>query len=226
MTDGISIHRMDETTFGYADIVRLLHLSFEERVEQGLLFTCSTITTEEYEKKMKPGVVLVAVGAGDDEKEKLWGTIAYRILGDKKGTRFGYLEYLAIHPDAKRRGLGQRLFMDSLRRLAEEGVDYVVSTTAAGALSSIRCHLKTGFRKIGLLSYPKTNYYSILFRQYLYRNGMTRRERARSSVMNSKPVCSLQFLGSSLWTRLTRTKDGKGTALVRMAKKAGAVLHR
>ena len=219
----ISIQRLEETIFNYGDIVNLLHLSFEERLEQGLHFSCSSISEEDYRKKMAKGTVLVAVLSNPEQPAQLVGTIAHRVFTDNHGTKLGYIEYLAIHPDMKRRGLGQNLLRDSLDILMEKGAEYVISTTAVGANSSVQCHKKVGFKIVGLLSYPATQYYSFLFRIYLLSDKISYWKRIVYRIKNSLPFCSILYLISSIKTRITRTATGKETRLLKTIKRIRSI---
>lgn len=158
----LMITSIGDSPFSYSEVVDLIHSSFEERLNQGLHFTCSTITIDQFIEKTKKGIVLVA---WDSDSSSLLGSSTVSIRKDKKGVLYGYHEYLAISPKAKRLGVGTKLLESHTHNLINTCAQYVLSDTAVGADSSVKWHVKNGFRIIGLRSFPSTNYYSFKFRK-------------------------------------------------------------
>ena len=153
----VIIKRLDETDVSYEQIVSLMHKSFEERLQQGLNFTCSFMSVEQYKEKNADGIVFVAL---DEDSNELMGSIAVHIRTDSENKNYGYNEFLAVSPKAKRLGIGTKLARACERVVQEVGGTYIMCDTAVGATSSVRYHLKQGFKIIGLRSYSSTNYYS------------------------------------------------------------------
>ena len=116
----IIIRNLSESTFSRSDIVSLLHLSFQERLDAGLDFTCSYITEEYYKQKTENSIIKVAI---DSDSNILVGTVSTTLFTDRNGASYGYMEYLAIHPDYKRKGIGTDLFQSLLADL--KSVDYI-----------------------------------------------------------------------------------------------------
>ncbi len=178
MNDSLIICRVEDSPFCSEDVVSLIHESFKERLDQGLCFTCSSITVEQFDEKMSDGITLVAY---DDDSMTLLGTASTHLYLDSGNKEYGYYEYMAVIPSAKRMGIGSRLLEESIINLKRQGAEYVISDTACGARSSVKWHLKNGFHIIALRSYSSTNYYSYIFRKQLvgksrwdnclYRNG-------------------------------------------------------
>ena len=102
----VVINLLSETNVSYQQLTDLLHAAFEERLEQGLSFTCSTMSAEQFEAKMKDGYVFVAL---NKETNELLGTVTIHVGTDKSGNVFGYHEYLAVSPKVKHLGVGTKL---------------------------------------------------------------------------------------------------------------------
>ena len=195
----IVIKKIVETSFTYEDVIALIHESFKERLEQGLNFTCSFMTADDYKAKLgKDGITLVAY---DEETNILYGTAMTHIYKDSKGCNYAYNEYLAIAPIAKRKGIGSRLLKAREDIAIENNCDYVMSDTSVNADSSVAYHLKNGFRIIGFKSYGSTNYYSYLFRKQL----------TPSRIWSNGLFCKMVYLKSYIQTRIIRKKNGDFT---------------
>lgn len=205
----IIINPIAESPFSYDDVVNLLHDSFKERQEQGLEFTCSTMTVESFKNRTKQGTVLVAWGK---DANGLLGTVTITIHTDSKGVIYGYHENLAISPCAKRLGIGTKLLEECIIITTNAGGQYILSDTAVGATSSVRWHKKNGFKIIALRSFSSTNYYSFIFRRQL----------SPSQIWSSELYTSLRFRISSIIIKLLYKVDGSFTPLGRLV----STLHR
>lgn len=157
----IKIELLKKTDFSLEEVLRLIKESFQERLLDGLNFTCSRMSIEQFRQRVSDGVVFVAI----DDGKKLVGTGSLHVYIDDAICRYGYVEYLAVHPAYKRSGIGSMILNAQMKYLEERKCLYALSDTAVGATSSVRCHLKNGFKKIGVESYRSTDYYSILFRK-------------------------------------------------------------
>jgi ribosomal protein S18 acetylase RimI-like enzyme len=71
--------------------------------------------------------------------------LAYAVTG-LSGNQ-GYLQRLAVHPDARRRGLGRALGLDGLRWLRRKGVSEAVVNTQLGNEPALALYLSLGFRQ-------------------------------------------------------------------------------
>lgn len=191
----IVVKRKDETSVTYEEITDLMHRSFEERLQQGLNFTCSFMTIETFKEKTKNGYLLVALDADTD---KLLGTTTFQVRKDEHGCIYGYNELLAVSPDFKRCGVGAKLEKAYTDLAKKTECAYIMADTAVGATSSIKYHLNCGFKIVGLMSSPSTNYYSYLFRKQLN----------KSFVWNNFLYCKFVFLWSFFKTKLKMRQDG------------------
>lgn len=202
----IDIRLLSDSNITYQQIVELMHASFEERIQQGLRFTCSSMTAEQFEKKVHDGFTFVALNT---ETNELLGTATLHIKKDKKGIVYGYHEYLAVSPKAKHLGIGTKLLKERLLLLLlSHGGKYVMSDTACGATSSVNWHLKNGFLIYELESYRSTNYWSYVFIKYL-----------DNSIRKSNVQIKLHYWSSWLFIRLTRNVNGQDTKLGKLYKR-------
>lgn len=197
----ILVDRIENTGISPGQVVALLHESFEERLQQGLRFTCSSMTEEQYRERTKDAAVFVAV---DRDKGCLAGTAAVHIDEKEKSA---YYEYMAVAPGYKGYGIASLIFNKSVLPLVESSAcDYVMSDTAAKAESSVRWHRKQGFKVVGYGSYPSTNYYSYIFRKQL----------SHPSKWDSACYSKLALSYWTVRTRLIWKADGTRTLFGRL----------
>ena len=201
----VVVKLLPETDISYRQLADLLHAAFEERLEQGLRFTCSTMTVEQFESKMKDGLVFVAV---DEENDNLLGTVTIHLRREKRGRLYGYQEYLAVHPGAKHTGVATKLCEAWDANLRARGATYVMSDTACEAASSVKWHLKNGFKIYELESYRSTDYWSYVFIKYL-----------DDSTRKSSLRIIRHYWLSWIFIKLTRNKNGSDTKLGVLFKK-------
>ena len=201
----IVIRRLQDYNYSYRDVVELLHEAFQERLEQGLRYTCSTMTEEQFRKKTAGGIVYVAV----DDETGLCGTATLTIRTDKHGVKYGYNEYNGIRSDMKGKGIGTMLYIYREREGRKNGCEYLLSDTSTQATSAVKYHLKNGFRIIGLKSYRSTNYWSYVFRRQL----------VPSKKWDSTIYCRWRYVKSWIFIRLTRDINGNDTLVGRSYKR-------
>lgn len=72
------------------------------------------------------------------------GVIGYAVCG-RAGQR-GYVQRLAVDPDAQRRGTGRALLLDGLRWMRRRGVQRAVVNTQVGNAPALALYLALGFR--------------------------------------------------------------------------------
>jgi len=200
----IVVKQLNESPITYQQIADLQHDAFLERLEQGLRFTCSTMSAEQFEAKMKDGIVFVAL---DNETNELLGTVTIHIKIDKGDNVYGYHEYLAVSPKAKYSGVGTKLAQAWNKLLEEKAAKYVLSDTACEATSSVNWHLKNGFQIYELESYRSTNYWSFVFIKYL-----------DDSLKKSPLQMKLHYWCSWLFIKTTRHKNGSDTVIGKIYK--------
>ena len=200
----IKIYRREDTDVTYKQIIDLLHSSFQERLAQGLRYSCSFMTEEQYIEKTKKGIVLVAI---DEETKKLAGTTTLN-LDTVSGVKRGYMEYVAIEDAYKHCGIGN-LLVEEIKKLAVlEKCSYILSDTSTQAISAVRYHLKNGYKIVGLESFRSTNYWSYVFRMQMI----------PSKKWESDVYCKFRYFLSWLFMHITRDINGNDTTIGKIHK--------
>lgn len=207
-----SVIKLQDTSIPIHDVVELIHLSFKERIEQGINFSCSNIGIPEFIERTKDGIVFLAI---DNKTGELLGEATTRLRRNAKRQLFGENVYVAIHPKAKRRGIASALFKEQLAYLQLAKAEYIISYTAEKAASSVAYHLKNGFHIIGLRSFRDNDYYSFLFRYQIKKKTLLQR------AYSSRFLCRIRFIVSSIITRTMLHKDGSLTRLGRLLRFKG-----
>lgn len=200
----IEIHQKGED-ISWEELTDLLHASFQERIDQGMHFSCSYLTPEEFKRDSANAVVLVAI---DKDNNRLAGTCSVVICQGDKGN-WAYFQNMAIHPDYKRRGVGSRLEEHRTEIARVNGCQYVMGDTATGARSSINLRKKYGFRIVGLKSWPNTNYYSYVFRKQL----------VDDPKWNNPLYCKMRYYLSAMKCKLKYHANGEHTPLMKLVVK-------
>lgn len=190
----IEIHQKGEET-SWEELANLLHDAFQERLDQGLHFSCSYLTPDDFEHISADAVVLVAI---DKDNDRLVGTSSVVIHPNAKGN-WAYFQNTAVHPDYKHRGVGSKLEERRTEVARENGCQYVLGDTATRAKSSINMRKKYGFRIVGLKSWPNTNYYSYVFRKQLVPH----------PLWSNSLFCKIHYWLSALKCKLMYHPDGK-----------------
>lgn len=192
----LEIHPKDELT-SWEELVVLFHESFQERLDQGLNFTCSFFTPEDLERRSEDCVVLVAIDKDCDDR--LVGTVSFSKLSRSKAEHLN----LAVIPSYKHAGVATQLLKALLDLAFKSGCNYIVSDTAEQAISSVKWHKKNGFYPFSLRSFGSTNYYSIIFRKQLKHHWL----------WSNPNCCAMHFALSSAINKLYRNSDGSLTKL-------------
>ena len=159
-------------------------------------FICSSFTPEYLEKLSEHSIILVALDK--DQNDALAGAAVLRIMHDDRGT-WGYFTDMGIKPSFKRCGIGSKLEAQRVAVAKENGCSFVMSDTAIGAKSSVKWHLRNGFRIVELLSWPNTNYYSYNFRKQL----------VPDAKWSNSLFCKIHYWLSALKCKLMYLPDGK-----------------
>ena len=175
----------------YVKALDLIHRSFEEHINHGIVFTCSNFTLDDLKKKTDNGYITTVL-----LDRKLIGFHYFSISGE-----CAYGEFLAINPEYKRQGIASEILRKETKFLLDKGIVCLIEDTSADALSSVKYHLKNGYRIVGFASYRSTDYYSLVFRKQL----------VSPSLWNSVLWCECSFVFSFIRCRLMRKRDGSYT---------------
>lgn len=151
----IIFHENPHTPYG--ELALLLNRAFEERKKEGIDFSYASYSAEDLNKHIGDGFYIVAF-----EGEKVVGMVAL-LQKERHGIKYSTHECLAVDPEMKNKGIASKLFSRFLELAKDINSDFIISTTAEKAYSSIRYHKKNGFKTFLFVSFPTTPYYSYCF---------------------------------------------------------------
>ena len=119
----------------------ILFDAFEERRIQGINFKCGHFTPEDVKKEMKDNSFLFLAYTEDNIPV---GTAMLKIRS-KYGLKYGGYENLAVRSQYKGKGVAKLLFNERFKKAQSLDLDFLTSTTATQAFSSVQYHKKMGF---------------------------------------------------------------------------------
>ncbi len=180
----------------WEELAQLYHEAFQERFDQGMNFICSSYTPKYLAEHFDDAIILVALDK--DHNDALAGAAVLRIKHDDRGT-CGYFTDIGIKPEYKRHGIGSKLLKQHVAEAKANGCSFVMSDTAVGAKSSVKWHLRNGFRIVELLSWSNTNYYSYNFRKQL----------VPDAKWNNPLYCKLHYCKSAVRCRMYKLANGE-----------------
>lgn len=185
------------------ELLLMIHQAFEEYKNQGILFSCSNYSMVDLENKVLSGDFFVAM-----MEEKFVGITAVYIYED---TNMAYETLSAVHPDYQSMGIGKLLYLCRRQYLEERQITSLFSDTSIKAKKSVSWHLRTcGCNIYGFDSFPKTNYYSFVFREDI--NAKGRR------YVHRYVLYPVHFLISYIKCMISKKEDGSLTLLGRWYK--------
>lgn len=169
----------------------LLNSAFQERKEEGIDFAYATYTVEQLKEHVGNGFYIVAY-----DNDTVVGMVAL-IQKERYGIRYSTHECLAVLPSMSNKGIATLMFQTFLEVAHQVDTDFIISTTAEKAYSSIRYHKKNGFKTFLFVSFPSTPYYS-----YCFIYPIRKFKLLKYSVFN-KPV----FVASYVFTKLFKKEN-------------------
>lgn len=171
----------------WEELTILIRKAYAERKTQGLHFLATYQDVEQTIKRVGDGMCFIAL-----YEEKLVGTVILKMNNAK-----GVFSQLAVSPKMKGQGIGNLLLEHVIKTAKQYNLNKLTCDTAIKAKDLINWYERKGFKKIGLLSYSTTNYYSVLLEK-------TIKGREKSSFQAKK-----QYLKSSTKTFLKLNKNGR-----------------
>lgn len=168
-------------------ITELLHLAYAEHAKNGLKYSACTQSEERTRERVGDGLCVVAILEG-----KLVGTATVHLR-----RKVVHLCQFAVHPKYRGYGIGKKLEEYLFNLAIENGKEALVCDTSEKSDRIVHWYLKNGWQKVGMVSHPTTNFYSICFRKSVCE---CRYSRLRSC---------LRFMLSSFYCKLRFRKDGK-----------------
>jgi GNAT superfamily N-acetyltransferase len=144
----------------YAEILHLLHLSFNEYLKQGIVFTVSNFTIDSLKTKLVGATIVMLY---HDSKLVGFSALYQRTRHNKK---YAEGELVAVDPNYRRKGIAKLMLEKRVEIAKSHGCLWMEEDTSVYAKQSIDWHLKTGYQIVGLESYSSSAYYSYIFRYY------------------------------------------------------------
>lgn len=151
----------------WEEITQLLHLGYAERVGEGLHYSATDQSVQKTIERVGDGTCLIALLDG-----KLVATESYKLIErkDRKRKRwfddnkYYYLHSLTVHPDFKRKGIGLKIRNVIRDEAIKNNISSLISDTSEHAKWLIDWYSRLGHKKVGFISHPSTNYYSVVMR--------------------------------------------------------------
>lgn len=154
------------------EITELLHEAYAEHAAKGMGYSACFQTEVRTRERVGDGLCLVALLDG-----KLVGTATLHTFPDTL-----HLCQFAVHPNYRSYGLGRELQKYVFELACKYEKLALVCDTSEKADKVVGWYIKTGWQKVGLVSYATTNFYSVCFR---------------------KPVCGRKYSRIESWLRFT-----------------------
>lgn len=184
----IKVYHNDPTT-PLPVLAMLLNRAFLERQQEGIGFSYATYTAEDLRKHVNEGYYIVAY-----EGDSVVGMVAL-LQKERYGIKYTTHECLAVDPNMKNKGIASKMFAQFLEIAKNLKADFVISTTAENAKSSIRYHNKNGFKTFLFVSFPTTPYYSYCF---IY---PIRKFRILKYSLFNKPILLISYVFTKLFRK-------------------------
>lgn len=176
----------------YEELFDVMLAAFEERRQQGLNFQCLGFNLDDFIDEESGKSVSIARDCDMNDKvvgfQNVWVEDDHAVSG-----------LIAIHPNYKRKGIGSMLFQKTQEFAKKNGISFLTAGTAVDAKSSVKWHLRNGFRIVELASWPNTNYYSYNFRKQL----------VYDAKWSNPLFCKIHYWLSALKCKLMYLPDGK-----------------
>ena len=208
MDNSIHIFELEDSPFSLLDVFQLIRGVYSDRKTEGIDFWLSKCSFEEYQAEVEKDKKIILV-AFDTDSSELLGTASLTIRSDKKGIKYGGMTNCAVKRDCQSKNIGSKLIEALKEKAVEEKCCYLKSTTAVNAVSSVRWHLKNGYKKCGMGSSAKSNYYSYVFKMPLN----------NENPLYYRIWYKLDYVFSWISTRCLLKQDGNLTWLGKVGKK-------
>lgn len=145
------------------DIITLIRDAFQKRADEGIRFSLANFSIEGLLKLSHERSIYLAI----DDEHGLCGTISILYATDNHNKKYSYMGLLAVSPKMQGQGIGDKLVKFIIQRSKEDKCNYIISTTAMNATSSVKLHKRNGFFIAGIQQFKRNNFYSYIFRKQL-----------------------------------------------------------
>jgi GNAT superfamily N-acetyltransferase len=155
-----------------AELTELLHRAYAPLAAQGMRYVASHQSTRETRRRIRGGECYVAVSAG-----RLVATVTLRGPRRTRGCPFyarpevASFHQFAVDPAVQGSGLGGRLLAHVEARARELGALELAFDTAESAEALLAFYRRRGYRQVGFVQWPTTNYRSVVMSKHLAEPG-------------------------------------------------------
>ena len=188
--------------------------AYQQWGDNGLATFEECLSIETFRKVVSRNLVFVAQDAATGE------LLAMRTLILNKKKQCALEGNFSVSPNAKRQGVGTKLFEVEQRYLKEKGYKYVTCSTAIPATWSVRWHLKNGYHIVGYSRSEKRSYASYVFRKQI---AIDVRHHP-IDLLWTKPLApitaKLRYWATWLATKICKDKAGRLNLVGRLAKRS------
>ena len=169
MRNANSVHiRRWHPTDDVPSVTRLLHQAYAPLAARGFRYMATHQDDEVTRRRLSSGTSFLAFAS-----ELLVGCVSVYPSDEKLPAehyrRAGVFRFgqFAVHPAWQRGGIGRALFSECERHARANGAEAIACDTAEGANELIRTYERWGFRFVDYVSWPDTNYRSVLLSKRL-----------------------------------------------------------
>lgn len=209
----IVITTTKETNVSAEELYAIRREAFTQWKENGLSITAAEAPVASFTRYLRDKTVFVAHDKATGE------LLAMRTLTlyPKKGRAAE--SNLSVAPQAKRQGIGTKLFEAEVEWLRKAGYRYTTCKTATTAVWSVRWHLKNGYHITGYVRDEKKNYSSYVFRKQ-FAFDIRHYPSDLFWLPYLAPITArITYIVSYLFTHIFKTRDGKLNAIGRLVRK-------
>lgn len=175
------------------DILCLIKDAYGERAKEGISFATLNYTLDEFlRERTDHDYWFLAF----DNENLLYGTARLTVWSN-----YGIICNFAVAPHSQGKHIGSHLLQAANIFAQERELDYILSSTAIKAVSSVNCHCNNGFQKVGISIGLNRDYSSYVFRNQI----------SHSLLWNSKTFVKVRFALTYLAYRICKNSNGKNT---------------
>jgi GNAT superfamily N-acetyltransferase len=194
------------------ELTALIHDAYSELGRMNLHYLATTQDETTTRRRIDGGECWVAEAEG-----VLVGTILFHPPVRAGGGWYGRADVatfcqFAVAPSAQGAGIGTLLLETVERRATEMGVSELACDTATRAKHLVRMYRRRGYRCVACISWPNTNYYSIILSKSV---GV----RPRTQPAAARLLERVRFYCSMMTTMGVRRADGKARWWARVLKR-------
>ena len=195
-------------------LYKLAIAAYQQWGDNGLATFEECLSMDTFRKVVSRNLVFVAQDAATGE------LLAMRTLILNKKKQCALEGNFSVSPNAKRQGVGSKLFEVEQRHLREKGYRYVTCTTAIPATWSVRWHLKNGYSIVGYSRSENRNYASYVFRKQIAIDVRHHPTDLLWTKTLAPITAKLRYIATYIATCICKDKVGRLNLIGRMAKRS------